>query len=112
MPTLIVASLDGSLRSFLRRNLAQGFRHVLEADGENCLLDLIKLHSRPIQVLLIDIRMDNRGLVASLRNYRPNMAVIPVSEHLQGQLRGALTPQAALMKAEGLTGAPYERRQA
>jgi hypothetical protein len=111
VPTIIVASLDEALRSFFLRNLAQGSRHVLEADSEDSLLDLIKLHSRPIQVLLVDIRLDNRDLLASLRKYRPNMAIIPVAEDLHEPIRGVLTPRAALMKAEGLTSALPEGRQ-
>jgi hypothetical protein len=105
VPTIIVASLDSALRAYFLRNLGQASRHVLEAEGEHRLLDLIQLHSRPIQVLLLDVRLNNRDLVASLRKYRPNMAIIQVAEPLQEPARGVLTPQAALTKTQDLTGA-------
>ena len=77
-PTILVKrnedGSDGPLVNCLQRD---GF-HVLEADDWAQVLDAIRLHSRPIHLLLTDARIS--ASVAILKCYRPELQVLFVSK--------------------------------
>jgi hypothetical protein len=72
-PTVLVArddnGLDGPLVHHLQRN---GF-HVLDADWAH-IFDVVRVHSRPIHLLLIDVSMEAR--VPVLKDHRPELQVL------------------------------------
>jgi hypothetical protein len=101
IPTILVASPNRRLRESLVRSLTQGSRNILQADCEHGVLDFIRLHSRPIHCLLIDVVLDNGGLLASVRKYRRETEVVLLADESSAQnIRGVLTPEAAVMKAQ------------
>jgi hypothetical protein len=79
-PTVLVASSDDRLREILAQSVLQIGAHVLEARNESNTVEIIRTHSRPIHVLLIDFNLGRDGFVASLRRYRPDMHVVFVDE--------------------------------
>ena len=100
-PTIIVASKNLELREWLSRGLSQGIDPlVLEADSESAVLNFVKMHSRPIHVLLIDCALDFQGLVATVARYRRDLRTFLVSWNSGEDAPGALSPEAALAKAE------------
>lgn len=93
-PTIIVASKDAGVRSGLLRDLVRAAAPlVLEADSEAAILDFVKLHSRPVHVLLVDSTLSQPEFVANLRQYRREMNVVLVAEY---------GPSAAVAKARKL----------
>ena len=76
-PTILVARDDGldcRLVRYLQRN---GF-HVLEADDWAHLFDVVRVHSRPIHLLLVDVSMDAH--VPMLRQHRSELRVMFVKK--------------------------------
>jgi hypothetical protein len=77
-PTVLVArdddGLDGPLVDFLQRN---GF-HVLEADNWEHVFDVVRLHSRPIHLLLANVSMDAH--VPILKQHRSELQVLFVKK--------------------------------
>jgi hypothetical protein len=76
-PTVLVArdddGLDGPIVHFLQRH---GF-HVLEADSAD-LFDVVRVHSRPIHVLLADVSMEAH--VPFLKKHRSGLQVVFVKK--------------------------------
>jgi hypothetical protein len=76
-PTVLVArdddGLDGPIVHFLQRN---GF-HVLEVDWAD-VFDVVKVHSRPIHLLLANVSMDAH--VPILKQHRSELQVLFVKK--------------------------------
>src|SRR6476660_5120310 len=94
-PTILVArdddGLDGPLVHFLQRN---GF-HVLESDWSH-LFDVIKVHSRPIHLLLVNESMDAH--VSVLKEHRSELQVMFVKKPVDADV--------VLAKVRQLLGSP------
>ena len=75
-PTILVAEHDNDVRSPLVRHLQQQGYFVLIAHDANEALEIARVHSRPIHLLLADESLDGRSLAATLKQYRPNMHVL------------------------------------
>jgi hypothetical protein len=77
-PTVLFAcyedGLDGGLVHSLRRN---GF-HVLEADNWEHVFNAVRVHSRPIHLLIVDVSMDAR--VPFLKKHRSELQVLFVKK--------------------------------
>jgi hypothetical protein len=93
-PTILVAKnegLDGPLVNTLQRS---GF-HVLEADWAH-VFDVVKVHSRPIHLLLVDVSMDAH--VPILKKHRSELQVVFV--------RKPVDTDVVLAKVRQLLGSP------
>jgi hypothetical protein len=94
-PTVLVArdddGLDGPLVQVLQRN---GF-HVLEADWAH-VFDVVRVHSRPIHVLLVDVSVDAH--VPILKKYRSELQVVFVKKPIDADV--------VLAKVRQLLGSP------
>jgi hypothetical protein len=81
-PTILVAR-DVGLDCRLVRSLQRKGFHVLEADDWEHLLGVVRVHSRPIHLLLVDVSMDAR--VPILIEHRSELQVVfvkkPVNVH-------------------------------
>ena len=77
-PTVLVAGTDDGLDDLVvncsRRN---GF-HVLEADSWEHVFDVVRVHSRPIHLLLADVSMDARMPI--LKMHRSELQVLFVEK--------------------------------
>jgi hypothetical protein len=82
-PTVLVArdddGLDGPVVHFLRRH---GF-HVLEADRAD-VFDVVRVHSRPIHLLLADVSMDAH--VPILKKHRSELQVLFVRKPVDADI--------------------------
>ena len=94
-PTVLVArdddGLDGTLVDCLQRN---GF-HVLEADWAD-VFHVVRVHSRPIHLLLVDVSMDAR--VSILKEHRSELQVMFVKKPVDADV--------VLAKVRQLLGSP------
>jgi CheY-like chemotaxis protein len=81
-PTVLVVRDDEGLGGPLVNSLQRNGFHVLEADNWAHLLDVVKVHSRPIHLLLADVNMD--ASVPILKRHRSELQVLflkkPVDE--------------------------------
>jgi DNA-binding NtrC family response regulator len=95
-PTVLVArddnGLDKTLISYLQRN---GF-HVLEAGDWEEVFHAVRVHSRPIQLLLVDASMDAH--VPMLKQHRSELQVLLVQKPVDAD--------AVLAKVRQLLGSP------
>ena len=77
-PTVLVARDDDGLGDSLIKYLRRTGFHVLEANGWSQVFDAVKVHSRPIHVLLADARMADH--LPILRNHRSELHVVFVKK--------------------------------
>ena len=100
-PTVLVArdddGLDGPLVDCLQRN---GF-HVLEAHDWAHVFDVVRVHSRPIHLLLADVSMDAH--VPILKEHRSELQVVFVKKPVDADV--------VLAKVRQLLGSPPPRLQ-
>jgi hypothetical protein len=76
-PTVLVARDDGLDNRVVRSLLRNGF-HVLIADDWEQLFYVVRVHSRPIHLLLVDVSMDAR--VPILKRHRSELQVVFVKK--------------------------------
>jgi CheY-like chemotaxis protein len=79
-PTILVAEREGDVRKALVLMLQNDGYLVLEADDEIEAIEIARVHSRPIHLLLTGEDLDSRTLAATLKHFRPQMEVLFVPE--------------------------------
>ena len=77
-PTVLVARNDEGLDDALVRRLQLNGFHVLEADDWGNLFHVVRVHSRPIHVLVADVSMD--ASVPILKAHRSGLQVLLVKK--------------------------------
>jgi hypothetical protein len=107
LPTVLVA---GPLK--VRDPLVEDLQHegylVLESKDGAEASEIVRVHSRPIQVMLIDESAYGRTLGAKLAQYRPNMRVLYINWHAQEGDRDSLAPHKILGKIREVLKAPEQ----
>ena len=101
-PTVLVARNDEGLDDALVRRLQLNGFHVLEADDWEHLFYWVRVHSRPIHLVLAEV--SNAELMPMLRKHRPGMQVVFVKEPVDAdevlakvrQILGSPTPPPSL----------------
>lgn len=101
-PTVLVAAGDDAVRQALVESLRRERYHVLEAKSAAEALDVVRSHSRPIQIVLVDINMHDSAITVVLNRFRPHMHILPVTKGSTVCRTGALALDAALAKAREL----------
>ena len=109
-PTVLVAGNNQETRRPLVHSLRQECL-VLEADTVSRVLDVVKIHSRPIHVLLLDVSMGDPALAALVQRYRSGMQVLFVTGSSGEAAQDALPRDGALAKARELLKLKNGRRQ-
>lgn len=105
-PTILVADLDSESRDWLVSRLRQHGYFVLEARDDGEALELVKIHSRPIHLMLTGGSPNSRNLAASLKPYRPQMCVFFVSRNANEKTPDLLPPDLVLEKVQEIVTAP------
>lgn len=96
-PTVLVAVRGTELRNALVQSLRQDGYLVLEAAGTSDALYLARTHSRPIQVMLIDVSMKDE-LKPAVKPYRPHTKILLLAEHSEECPQEVVTPETVLGK--------------
>ena len=86
VPTILVAGEQSRSRDELVQRLERDGYLVLRAQGTAELLGIVKTHSRSIQVLLVDGRISNPGLLTELGPYQPGIRVLLEAESPEATL--------------------------
>ena len=105
-PTILVAETDDSLRSSLIRRLRQHGYLVLEAQDAAEALEVVKIHSRPIDLMLTEEGPEGRTLATTLQQYRPKMSVVFVAVGMGESGPSLRTLDAALTRVQDLLKPP------
>jgi DNA-binding response OmpR family regulator len=101
-PTVLVAVEETESRGALVQKLRQDGYLVLEAADSTGTLNLVRTHSRPIQVILLSATLNRSVLRAALKQYRPHSSVLVMSENNNERVVDVLTSEVALTKIREL----------
>jgi hypothetical protein len=94
----VLIAASGSRRQYLADHLLEEKCLILKANDAAQMLEVVRLHSRPIHVLLVDA--DIAPVMAEvLQRYRPGMRVVSVTWSADSSRLDAVLPDAALGKA-------------
>ena len=77
-PTVLIAHYDVGVRGTLLDCLKRNGFHVLEAEDWDRLIDVVKVHSRPIHLLVAGVSTEAR--VSILKRHRSGLQVVFVSK--------------------------------
>jgi CheY-like chemotaxis protein len=105
-PTILVAEADDVLQSTLAQELRQEGYFVLVARDEPEAVEIARLHSRPIHILLTVESRDGRMLAATLKQYRPNMRSLFITRRADYEADDLLRSESALLKVKELLKPP------
>jgi hypothetical protein len=86
VPTILVAGEPSRSRDELVQSLERDGFLVLRAQGSAELLGIVKTHSRPIQILLVDGKISSPGLLTQLGPYQPGIRVLFEADSAQATL--------------------------
>jgi CheY-like chemotaxis protein len=110
-PTILLAVDDDQLRAFLLTELKYRGYLVLQAQDGPEAVEIVRLHSRPIQLMLTAESVDARALAATLKKYRPDMRVLFVARYVDKEAPNSLTAGTALAAVLQLLNPPRSREQ-
>jgi CheY-like chemotaxis protein len=103
-PSILVAAEEDVRKVLLSRLEPDGYL-VFEAENEAEALQIVIGQSRPIHILLADVRMNGQNLAAALEPYRPEMVAVFVTA-LPDAISNILDPDKAAAKVRELLKAP------
>ena len=110
-PTVLVAGGSNGVRELLTFNLkAQGY-FVLEARDEAEALEVVRTHSRPIQLMLTDGSPDGRALASTVKQYRRQIRVVFVAANATDESGDLFSPAQTLTKVRELLSPPRKGLQ-
>jgi DNA-binding response OmpR family regulator len=94
-PTILLLERDPAPRLALAKALRRHRYLVLEAQDVPKAIDLVKMQSRPIHLLLMGLSFDD-AIATTIRQYRPNLHVLRVTgSRRQPAREGVLTLESA-----------------
>ena len=107
-PTVLIAEPSNKLRVLLIFRLQAKGYFVLEARNEAEALNVIKIHSRPIQVMLTSGSPDGRMLASTAKQYRRDLHVLFITGESKDKSVDLFLPEEALIKVGELVSPPGE----
>ena len=104
VPTLLVANRDGDSNGIVRGLQSQGYFVLVARDVADA-LNIVRIHSRPIHVLLTDSGQEGRMLASTATKYRRKMSVVFVSGTCEPE-EDSFSPDEALRTVRELITPP------
>jgi len=105
-PTVLVVESDDALRATLLRDLRDLGYLVLAGRSEPEAVEIARVHSRPIHVLLTDDGESGLALAATLHQYRPQMRVVFLTRYAAACADGGSKSDLAVAKVRDLLEPP------
>lgn len=106
VPTILMTEHSSRLRTTLVQLLEHQGYLVLQAQDEDEALQIARVHSRPIQLMLATESLDDRTLAAKIKMYRPGMDVLFLAHGLNGENPDLTAPEMA--KVQSILKSSYE----
>jgi len=91
-PTVLLTNATSKMNVLLAGELRQAGYLVLESHDDAEALELVRLHSRTIHVMLTADGENNRALAARLHRYRPLMRLIFIGSPTIESVRDSVPP--------------------
>jgi CheY-like chemotaxis protein len=110
VPTILVAGLNQAYRDWLVSSIQQQGYFVLEAEDDSEAIELVKMHSRPIHLLLAGEGSAGRSLAMTVKPYRPAMRVLFVSVNSKSHGADVLVPDAVVERIQGIVRTQLQSR--
>jgi ActR/RegA family two-component response regulator len=107
-PTVLIVQDDDGVRASLAQDLRDLGYLVLPARIVSEAVEIARIHSRPIQVLLTDEDESGRLLAATLRQYRPNIQVVFLTRCAAVGVGGKLMSESVVAQVRDLLETPAE----
>lgn len=106
VPTVLVAVCAKELGNHLSFKLqSQGYFVLHAANGVEA-LDVVKIHSRPIHLMLTDGGPEGRALASTVKQYRRQISIVFVAGHATAEDRDLFSPEEALIRVPELVRPP------
>jgi len=109
-PTILVAEDGISSQNELVRCLQHQGYLVLTARDSAQALEIVKIHSRPIQLMLTGESMRGHTLATTIKQYRPNITILFLTQCADGAAQDPLAPE--LAKVQEILKPPGSSRSA
>jgi len=104
-PTILVAE-DQCVGDSLVRDLQhEGYFVLVAHDGFEA-IEIARVHSRPIHVMLTADTADGRALATELKQYRPHIQVLFITQYTRANDPDSIPPVAALAKVREVVKPP------
>ena len=116
VPTILVAHCNARSEGLVESLQRQGFLVLTAGDGAEA-VEIARVHSRPIHVMVAEEGMNSRSLAATLKQYRPQMRVLFLTQFTTGDRPDLASIDMALAKVRELLdplrlGPQLEEREA
>ena len=105
-PTILVAEHDDGVPGWLVRSLQHEGYFVLVAQRGPEAIEIARVHSRPIHLMLTDDSIDSRTLAATVKQYRSDMRVLFIARCAREDDPDLLTSDTALARVRELLDIP------
>ena len=97
-PTVLVVVDDAELRHALVRSLQQNGYFILEEYNAASALHILRIHSRPVHLMLLSKSISGGVLASALKQYRPETKVLLVAQRQDELLHDVVTPENVLAR--------------
>ncbi len=105
-PTVLIAvNEDGLCRALLRDLQHQGYLVLVAQDGPQA-IEIARVHSRSIHLMLTDESTEGRTLALTIKQYRPDMNVLFINRAASGEGPDLRRSDTALAKVRELLEPP------
>src|SRR5437016_2455666 len=105
-PTVLVAEQSDGIRALLTPQLQSQGYFVLQARNEAEALDVVRIHSRPIHLMLTNGSPDGRALALTVKQYRRQIIVLFVTANRHERDGDLFSPDEAVLKVRELVSPP------
>jgi CheY-like chemotaxis protein len=106
VPTILISEDEFGVFGALIKDLQrQGYLVLVARDALEA-TEIVRVHSRPIQLMLISGSMDGRTLASTLKKYRPGMRVLFLTSDANEVAPDLLSFDAAVVKVQQLLNPP------
>lgn len=111
VPTLLITNNERGSDRMVESLQSQGYFVLLARDAADA-LNIVRIHSRPIHLLLTDGSREGRTLASTATKYRPKMSVLFVSGGCEPEDEGSFSVEEALRTISELVTPPQHSRPA
>ena len=100
LPTVVIAGTALRDQNGLAAHLQSAGYLVLECHDRPEAVEIARLHSRPIHIMLMDDNGQNRDLASMLLKYRPQMRILFINWAATESQRDTLAPHMVLRRVQ------------
>jgi response regulator RpfG family c-di-GMP phosphodiesterase len=108
-PTVLLTNAASKTNAWLAGELRQTGYLVLESHDDTEALELVRLHSRTIHVMLTADGENNRALAARLHRYRPLMRMLFIGPPTSESVRDTVPPDLVMQTVREIVEPSWQK---